>query len=111
MILSFSVDGAQLYQDKKSDTWFGVFTVLDFAPELRFKKDSVLPALIIPGPNPPKHLDSFLFPTFSHLAACQRLGLQIWEAANGTVYKSIPWSLFFGADTVGMALLNGSWSE
>ena len=107
MILSFSIDGVQLYPDKKSDTWFGVFIVLDFTPELQFKKDAVLPTVIIPGPNPLKHPDSFLFPTFSHLAACQHLSLKIWESINRTVYKSVPWTLFFGADTVRMALLNG----
>ncbi|KAF8240388.1 hypothetical protein L208DRAFT_1539391, partial [Tricholoma matsutake] len=77
MLLVLSMDGAQLYQNKESDTWFSIATLLDFAPEIRHTKEVVLPSFVIGGPNAPKHYDSFLFPTFAHLSTCQRLGLEI----------------------------------
>jgi hypothetical protein len=55
---SFSFGGAQLYQNKKSDTWIAIWIINDYSPDTRYKKKHVLPALIIlAGPNKPKNLD------------------------------------------------------
>jgi len=107
MLLTMSMDGAQLYRDKESDTWFGILSIIDFSPEIRHSKDLVIPLFVIGGPNPPKHHDSFLFPTFSHFSACQRKGLRIWDSSTDTEITSYPWFAFGTADTVGMAELNG----
>lgn len=107
MLLTLSMDGAQLYRNKESDTWFGIATLIDFAPEIRHTKDMVLPTFVIGGPNAPKNYDSFLFPTFAHLSACQKYGLQIWDSLAHTSFNSCPWFGFGTADTVGMAELNG----
>jgi len=93
------MDGVQLYRDKDLDTWFGIVNLIDFPPEY--------PLFIIGGPNPPKHYDSFLYPTFSHLSACQRRGLRIWDASTDTEFISYPWLAFGMVDTVGMAALSG----
>ena len=53
------MDGAQLYWNKESDTWFGIATLIDFAPEIHHAKEMVLPTFVIRGPNAPKHYDSF----------------------------------------------------
>ena len=66
--VTFSIDGAQLYQNKKSDTWIAIWIINDFEPSLRYKKKHILPAVIIPGPNKPKNIDSFLFRSFYHLS-------------------------------------------
>ena len=81
--------------------------LIDFAPEIRHAKEMVLPTFVIGGPNPPKHYDSFLFPTFAHLSACQKLGLQIWDASTQVSFSTCPWFSFGTADMVGMAALNG----
>ena len=107
MLLNISMDGAQLYRDKESDTWFGIATLLDFAPEIRHTREMVLPLFVIGGPNPPKNYDSFLFLTFSHLSACQKQGLRVWDSSTDTELISYPWFAFGTADTVGMAELNG----
>ena len=107
MLLILSMDGAQLYRNKESDTWFGIATLIDFAPEIRHAREMVLPTFVIGGPNPPKHYDSFLFPTFAHLSACQKLGLQIWDTSAHVSFNTCPWFCFGTADTVGMAELNG----
>ncbi len=70
--VSFSIDGAQLYQNKKSDTWIAIWIINDYNPSVRFRKKHVLPAVIIPGPNKPKNIDSYLFRSFYHLSALQR---------------------------------------
>jgi hypothetical protein len=107
MLLVLSMDGAQLYRNKASDAWFGIATLIDFAPEIRHAREMVLPTFVIGGPNPPKHYDSFLFPTFAHLSACQNLGLRIWDASTQKSFSTCPWFGFGTANTVGMAELSG----
>jgi hypothetical protein len=85
----------------------GIATLIDFAPEIRHAKEMVLPTFVIGGPNAPKHCDSFLFPMFAHLSACQKLGLPIWDASTQALFTTCPWFCFGMADTVGMAELNG----
>ncbi|KIK97807.1 hypothetical protein PAXRUDRAFT_64258, partial [Paxillus rubicundulus Ve08.2h10] len=54
--------------------------VYDSSPDTWYKKQYVLPGVIIPGLNKPKNIDSFLFPPqfptlgFHHIAAIQHEG-------------------------------------
>jgi hypothetical protein len=82
-------------------------TLVDFAPEIYHTKEIVLPTFMIGGPNAPKHYNSFLFPTFAHLSACQNLDLPIWDALTQGSFCSCPWFGFATADMVEMAELNG----
>jgi len=107
VLLNISMDRAQLYWNKESDTWFGIATLIDFSPEIQHSREMVFPLFVISGPNPPWDYDSFLFPTFAHLATCQQKGLCIWDALTDTESTSYPWLAFGTADTVGMAELNG----
>ena len=83
IMVSFSVDGAQLYQSKKSDMWIAIFIICDYNPVTRFKKIRVLPGIVIPGLNKPKILDSFLFCSFYHLSALQHENIRqitkVWQ--------------------------------
>ncbi|KAH7916883.1 hypothetical protein BV22DRAFT_1027281, partial [Leucogyrophana mollusca] len=81
IVVMFSIDGAQLYRNKESDCWMSIWIIFERSPDSRYKKKYVLPGVIIPGPNKPKNLDSFLFPGFHHLAAIQKEGLPIWDAS------------------------------
>src|ERR1700678_4433630 len=107
----FSLDGAQLYQNKKSDTWIAVWILTDYNPKTRYRSKHVLPALIVPGPNKLKNLDSFLFRNFHHLSALQRenngAGLQIFDAVKNSVVSSRIFLLFGTADAVGLPELDG----
>ena len=67
-VIMSSMDGAQLYKDKKSDCWILIWIILELSPDLRYKKNHVLPGAIIPGLNNPKHMVSFLFPGCCRLA-------------------------------------------
>lgn len=109
--ISFSLDGAQLYQNKKSDTWIGVWIINDYDPTVRYKKKNVLPAIVIPGPNKPKNIDSFLFRSFYHLSALQRenngAGMRIWDAFQERIILSRVIFIFGTADALGLTELDG----
>ncbi|KAI0716629.1 hypothetical protein C8Q76DRAFT_574676, partial [Earliella scabrosa] len=55
----------------------------------------------------PKNLDSFLFPSFYHVAAIQREGLQIWDTAERRLFKSMVHVVFGTSDSPGLAYLSG----
>lgn len=101
MVLMFSMDGAQLYRDKVSDCWIYIWVIFDLSPDLRYKKKHVLPGGFIPGPNNPKYTISFLFTTFYHLAALQKEGLHIWDAAENRTFISYPFLHLGAADGPG----------
>lgn len=110
-IVSMSLDGAQLYQNKKSDTWISIWMIHNFSPNQRYQKRHVLPGTVIPGPNRPKVIDSFLFRGIHHLSALQRenngAGLHVWDALEDAVIQSrVIFSLAI-ADAVGMTELDG----
>lgn len=104
--VSMSLNGAQLYQNKKSDCWIGIWVIQDYAPNARFKKKRILPNTVIPGPNKPKHTDSFLFPGLHHLSALQHenngRGVRVWDAAKEeVVYQQVIFLLLL-TDALGL---------
>jgi hypothetical protein len=107
VVLMFSIDGAQLYRNKKSDCWIAIWVIFDHSPDGRYKVKRVQPGCFIPGPNKPKNSDSFLFPSLCHLVALQREGLRIWDASRGLVFVSHPFLALATADGPGMTYLNG----
>lgn len=107
MVLLLSIDGAQLYQSKRSDCWIFIWIIFDHTPDTRYKKKYVLPGGFIGGPNKPKNPDSFLFPSLYHLAALQKEGLKIYNGMTKEVFTSYLFFLFGMADGPGMTYLNG----
>ena len=107
-VVMLSIDGAQLYRNKKSDCWIYIWIILNLAPDQRYKIRNILPGGIIPGPNNPKHLDSFLFPGLAHLSALQNEGLRIWDGYNRMAAISYIFLLLVLADAIAMAQLTGS---
>lgn len=111
-MVSLSVDGAQLYQNKKSDTWIGIWIVNNLAPDLRYKQEYVPMNFTVPGPNKPKHLDSFMFRGLHHLSALQHenngRGLRVWDAEKNETYDSRVIFALAEADFVALKDLEGS---
>ena len=91
-VVMWAMDGAQLYHDKSSDCWVGIWVILDFDPAIRYKKIHVLPSTFIPGPNNPKIMESFFFPGFHHISAIQTAGFKVWDASENLVRDS---NIFF----------------
>ncbi|CDO72558.1 hypothetical protein BN946_scf184983.g41 [Trametes cinnabarina] len=106
-IVMMSLDGAQLYQSKASDSWFYIWVIFELSPDRRYKKRYVLPGGVIGGPNKPKNVDSFMYPGLYHTAALQLEGLSLWNAAENRLYISYIYLLLAGADRPGMAYLSG----
>jgi hypothetical protein len=110
-IISSSLDGAQLYQNKKSDTWISIWILNNFSPDQRYQKKRVLPGTIIPGPNKPKIIDSYLYRGIHHVAALQHehngTGLCMWDAAASKVIQSRIILALSTADAVGMTETDG----
>ncbi len=102
-----SIDGAQLYESKKSDAWIYIWVVLDRSPDSRYKKKCVLPGGFIPGPNNPKNTDSFIYPGLHHLAGLQKEGLKVWNAFTDRIITSHPFNALDTADGPGQTHLNG----
>lgn len=59
--LQLSIDGAQLRPDQASEVWVFIWIIHNLPPGLRYKKRFVIPGAIVPGPDKPKFIDSYLF--------------------------------------------------
>lgn len=108
VLLMHSIDGAQLYRNKKSDCWISLWLIISISPDKRYKKLYVLPGAIIPGPNHPQIIESFLFPGLYHISALMREGLTVYNASLRS--REVSW-LFFAigtADGPGMAMWEGT---
>ncbi|KIL55197.1 hypothetical protein M378DRAFT_91264 [Amanita muscaria Koide BX008] len=103
----FSLDGVQLYRDKESDCWFFIWVILNFSPDFRYKKFSILPAGFVPGPNKPANTESFLLPSLRHFSVLQKEGLKIWDGGSQTELISRPFFMFGTADTLGLPIISG----
>ena len=107
-IVVLSIDGAQLFRNKKSDCWMYIWIILDLAPSERYKVQHILPGGIIPGPGHPKNLDSFLFPGLAHVSAIQKEGLRLYDSYHHKVVSSFVFVLLVIADAITMASVSGS---
>lgn len=109
-LLMFSIDGAQLYRHRQSDVWLYIWVIMDLAPDKRYKKRYVLPGGIIPGPEKPKILDTFLFPGLYHIAALQQRpgNLPIYDASKDEDRSTCPHIILATADTLGMTTISGT---
>jgi hypothetical protein len=85
--LAFSIDGTQLYQNKKSDMWIAIWTIFDISPDGCYKQGGIGLSTIIPGPNKPKMIDSYFYRTLHHFSALQQenggVGFAIWDSLVG----------------------------
>jgi len=110
-IVSLSLDRAQLYQNKKSDTWILIWILDNLSPHQCYQKQRVLPGTIIPGPNKPKIIDSYLYRGLHHLSALQHknngAGLRMWDAVTSRIIQSWIILALSTADVVGITELDG----
>ena len=107
-VLVLSIDGAQLYRNKKLNCWMYIWILLNLGPDERYKIRSILPGGIIPGPKHPKNLDSFLLPGLAHVAALQKEGLPVWDAYNHIRVVCFIYLFLVLADAVAMASVSGA---
>ena len=107
-VLMFSLNGVQLYRHKQSDCVIYIWIILDLAPDEHYKVRNILPGGVIPGPEAPSNIESFLFPGLAHLSAIQKEGLCIWDAYHQRAVLLFVFILLVLVDAVAMAVLSGS---
>lgn len=64
----------------------------------------MIPGAIVPGPNKPGDIDSFLFPLLFHISTLQGEGLRIYDASVDTYIEC---SIFATANSLGGAAMSG----
>ncbi|KAI5885717.1 uncharacterized protein SCHCODRAFT_01342189 [Schizophyllum commune H4-8] len=106
-VVVLSMDGAMLYRNKASDCWIYIWLLMNLDVDVRYKKRFVCIGGTIPGPNKIRNADSFLFTGLHHLAAIQKEGLAVWDAATGRIHYDHPFLYLATADGPAMAYLNG----
>ena len=67
IILIGSLDGYQLFRQKRDDCWVIMFINCNLAPDIRVKKQNLLIGAIIPGPKSPNNMNSFFAPIINKL--------------------------------------------
>ena len=107
-IIMLSIDGAQLYESKKSNVWIYIWILLNLTPDKCYKIRNVLPGGMIPGPETPGNVDSFLSPGLAHISALQKEGLPIWDSFSQQHAVSCLFLLLVLADVLAMMELSGS---
>jgi hypothetical protein len=111
MVIASTIDGAQLYASKGSDCWFLCFVVFEFGPDMRYTKKLVLIDSMFPGPNPPKHMYSFMFASLQNISAVMNMnggaGMPVWDAARNELYNSRLFVAFNLADGPGQCTVSG----
>ncbi|KAH8929623.1 hypothetical protein BT69DRAFT_1364290, partial [Atractiella rhizophila] len=76
-VLALSLDGAQVFNNKKpSDAIFVIMIDYNLPPEIRYKQQYVIPIAIIPGPNKPWDQNSFLHPIFQRVTPAKVYNLK-----------------------------------
>jgi Transposase family tnp2 len=103
---ALSSDGAQLTLKKQSETWILVLMILNFPPELRSQSNNIIVPLSIPGPKPPKNMESFLYPFFQEMAKGSE-GIWIWDALDSSYFIGRAHLCMILGDMLGSAKLNG----
>ncbi|KIL64666.1 hypothetical protein M378DRAFT_43746, partial [Amanita muscaria Koide BX008] len=58
--LALSTDGAQLTMKKQSNTWVAILIILNLPAEIRYKTSNTMVPFIVPGPQSPGNLESFI---------------------------------------------------
>ncbi|TFK58648.1 hypothetical protein BDN72DRAFT_906543 [Pluteus cervinus] len=106
-VLMFTLDGAQLYQNKRADCWFFFWIILNLPLELHYKKQFIIPAGFVPGPNKPENIALFGIPSWRHCAALSSEGLKIWDGDLKHEVVSRPFVYNAGFDTVAGPVVTG----
>jgi hypothetical protein len=84
-----------------------IWVVFNLGPNKQYKKGAVFPGGFIPGPNKPKVVDSYIYPSLHHLTVLQLEGLSIWDAERNCIFIDHLCLALGIADGPGMTYLNG----
>lgn len=88
LAFTFSTDGVQLFRKGKSHTIFPMMLVcLNLSPEIRFLQDNIILLGIMPGPDKPKDIDSYLRPMINEFKSLEQGVPGVLDASSPTRSK------------------------
>jgi Transposase family tnp2 len=105
--LGLSTDGLQLFAVGTDSVWPILFVNLNLKPEERFKKHNLLLCGIIPGPNNPKDIHSFLRPVVEELKALASGIENVYDAHTKEIFTMRAHLVLVNADLPAMAKTMG----
>lgn len=83
-------DGTKAFKTRKNRyVWPIILTCINLPPEIRFKRKNVLIVGLIPGPDNPKDVDSFLTPLVGEFEMLSGPGIpNAWDAASNSRFRT-----------------------
>jgi hypothetical protein len=103
---ALSTDGAQLTMKKQSNIWIAVLIILNLPAEIRYKTNNVIVPFIVPGPQSPGDLESFMYPLFEDMAKASE-GIWMWDAVDSSYFVNHAYICMILGDMLGSAKLSG----
>ncbi|CAD7060357.1 unnamed protein product, partial [Tilletia caries] len=100
-----STDGAQFVSKRKSNGWIVMLSSLNELHTKRFKRPETFVSCVVPGPNNPVNVDSFLWPVVQELARAAH-GYWIWDGAREEWFVWRAWLVATAADQQGSSKIN-----
>ncbi|KAE8229476.1 hypothetical protein CF326_g5555, partial [Tilletia indica] len=100
-----STDGAHMTDKRDSNAWIVLLTSLSTPIELRFRRTETFISTVVPGPNNPIDLDSFLWPILEEFAQAAR-GFWLWDGARREWFLWRCWLVAAAADQPASSKLN-----
>jgi len=104
--LALSTDGAQLNSKKQSNVWIALLILLNLPPEIRYQTNNTIVTFIVPGPNNPGDLESFLYPLFVDMAKASE-GIWMWDAIDSSAFINHAYICMVLGDMLGSAKISG----
>ena len=104
--LALSTDGAQLTMKKHSNTWIALLILLNLPAELRYRTNNTMVPFIIPGPNSPSNIDTFMYPLFVDMAKASE-GIWMWDAIDSSYFVNHAYLCMILGDMLGSAKMSG----
>ena len=88
IILQFSLDGVQMHKTGQNKIWPLICLNLNLPLTEHFREDSILPIGIIPGPQSPSDLDSFLYPFITEARQLSSTGVrECYDGSTQTYFR------------------------
>ena len=87
--ITISGDSAQLTMKKQSDVWVLIVTILNLPPNMQSKANNIIMPLVIPGPQSPGNVESFVYVLYEELAKLS-VGVWAWDALSDTYFIFSP---------------------
>ena len=98
--LQMSLDGVQVTNLGHHEVTPVILINLNLPPEERVKVDNILASMVIPGPQKPKELDTFLQPLVEELKQLDR-GVEAYDANTGCTFNLKAWVMMVTGNSPG----------